>query len=130
VTQNVAESRTLRYCLWHLPARLVKHARRRILKISATRPWKEAFLTCWARRAVMEATRWTVEIDVSNIAAPAYILGAERDMVVPHEYVESLAKGMGAEYELLSDQGHGVPLNPIWENVATRISGWLDKTVK
>jgi pimeloyl-ACP methyl ester carboxylesterase len=81
-------------------------------------------------RAVTEATRWTVDVDVSNITAPAYVLGAERDMVVPHEYVRSLARGMGAEYELLPGQGHGVPLNPIWESVAARISGWLDKTVK
>ena len=81
-------------------------------------------------QAVMEATRWTVEVDVSSITAPAYLLGAERDMLVPHEYVESLAKGMGARYELLPGQGHGVPLNPIWKDVATRISGWLDKTLK
>ncbi|MFC0863626.1 hypothetical protein ACFHYQ_15090 [Sphaerimonospora cavernae] len=32
-----------------LPARLVQHARRRILKISTTWPWKEAFLICWNR---------------------------------------------------------------------------------
>lgn len=44
-----AEPQTLRYCLWHLPARLVAHARRRILKISATWPWRQAFLTCWTR---------------------------------------------------------------------------------
>ncbi|WP_440070384.1 transposase [Streptosporangium sp. OZ121] len=44
-----AEPQTMRYCLWHLPARLVSHARRRILRISATWPWKEAFLTCWTR---------------------------------------------------------------------------------
>jgi hypothetical protein len=44
-----AEPQTLRYCLWHLPARLVKHARQRVLKISVTWPWKTAFLTCWQR---------------------------------------------------------------------------------
>jgi hypothetical protein len=42
-----AEPQTLRYRLWHLPARLVTHARQRILKISPDWPWKEAFLTCW-----------------------------------------------------------------------------------
>ncbi len=78
----------------------------------------------------MEATRWTVEVDVSSITAPAYLMGAERDMLVPHKYVESLARRMGAEYDFLPGQGHGVPLNPIWEDVATRISGWLDRTVK
>lgn len=39
-----AEPATLRYCLWHLPARLACHARRKTLKISPTWPWKNAFL--------------------------------------------------------------------------------------
>ena len=44
-----AEPDTLRYRLWALPARLVRHARARVLKISRTWPWKEAFTTCWQR---------------------------------------------------------------------------------
>jgi len=44
-----AEPDTLRYRLWALPARLVRHARARVLKISRTWPWREAFLTCWQR---------------------------------------------------------------------------------
>ena len=44
-----AEPDTLRYRLWALPARLVRHARARMLKISRTWPWKEAFLACWQR---------------------------------------------------------------------------------
>jgi Transposase DDE domain group 1 len=44
-----AEPDTLRYRLWHIPARLVRHARQRVLKISPDWPWKEAFLTCWQR---------------------------------------------------------------------------------
>jgi hypothetical protein len=44
-----AEPDTLRYRIWHLPARLVRHARRRILKISPDWPWAGAFLTCWQR---------------------------------------------------------------------------------
>jgi hypothetical protein len=41
-----AEPGTLRYRVWHLPARIVHHARQRILKISPDWPWKQAFLTC------------------------------------------------------------------------------------
>ena len=41
-----AEPDTLRYRLWHIPARLVRHARRRTLKISRDWPWKNAFLAC------------------------------------------------------------------------------------
>jgi hypothetical protein len=44
-----AEPGTLRYRLWHLPARLVSHARRRILKIPIDWPWADAFTTCWRR---------------------------------------------------------------------------------
>ncbi len=32
--------------LWALPARLVRHARQRVLKLSRSWPWKEAFLAC------------------------------------------------------------------------------------
>ncbi|HEY2268504.1 MAG TPA: IS1380 family transposase, partial [Streptosporangiaceae bacterium] len=42
-----ADPDTLRYRIWHIPARLVRHARKRILKISPDWPWKDAFLTCW-----------------------------------------------------------------------------------
>src|SRR5487761_1463713 len=44
-----AEPDTLRSRLWHLPARLTRHARQRVLKLSRTWPWKDAFLACWQR---------------------------------------------------------------------------------
>jgi hypothetical protein len=50
-----AEPDTLRYRLWALPARLVRHARARVLKISRTWPWKDAFLACWQRLSALPA---------------------------------------------------------------------------
>ena len=50
-----AEPGTLRYRLLSLPARLVRHARARELKISRTWPWKEAFLACWERLCALPA---------------------------------------------------------------------------
>jgi hypothetical protein len=50
-----AEPDTLRYRLWHIPARLTRHARKRILKISPDWPWKDAFLTCWQRLCSLPA---------------------------------------------------------------------------
>ena len=50
-----AEPDTLRYRLFSLPARLARHARARILKISRTWPWKDAFLTCWRRLSALPA---------------------------------------------------------------------------
>jgi hypothetical protein len=46
---------TLRYRVWHLPARLARHARQRTLAISADWPWAEAFLTCWQRLSALPA---------------------------------------------------------------------------
>jgi len=44
-----ADPDTLRYRVWHLPARLARHARQRTLAISPGWPWKDAFLACWQR---------------------------------------------------------------------------------
>jgi hypothetical protein len=46
---------TLRYRIWHLPARLAVHARQRLLKVSPDWPWKEAFLSCWQRLCALPA---------------------------------------------------------------------------
>ena len=50
-----AEPGTLRYRLLSLPARLARHARARVLKISRTWPWKDAFLACWHRLCALPA---------------------------------------------------------------------------
>jgi hypothetical protein len=50
-----ADPDTLRYRIWHLPARLARHARQRTLGISPDWPWKEAFLTCWQRLCALPA---------------------------------------------------------------------------
>ena len=50
-----ADPDTLRYRVWHLPARLAHHARQRILAISRDWPWKEAFLACWQRLCALPA---------------------------------------------------------------------------
>jgi hypothetical protein len=50
-----ADPDTLRYRIWHIPARLARHARQRVLKISPGWPWKQAFLTCWQRLCALPA---------------------------------------------------------------------------
>jgi DDE family transposase len=50
-----ADPDTLRYRIWHIPARLARHARERILKISPSWPWKDAFLACWHRLCALPA---------------------------------------------------------------------------
>jgi Transposase DDE domain group 1 len=50
-----ADPETLRYRVWHIPARLASHARQRTLKISPDWPWKQAFLACWQRLCALPA---------------------------------------------------------------------------
>ena len=50
-----ADPDTLRYRIWHLPARLARHARRRTLAISPDWPWAQAFLACWQRLCALPA---------------------------------------------------------------------------
>ncbi|MFE4578103.1 IS1380 family transposase [Streptomyces chartreusis] len=50
-----AEPQTMRLRLYHLPARLAHHARRRYLRIERTWPWATAFTTCWSRLTKLPA---------------------------------------------------------------------------
>jgi hypothetical protein len=50
-----ADPGTLRYRIWHIPARLARHARERVLKISPDWPWKDAFIACWQRLCALPA---------------------------------------------------------------------------
>jgi hypothetical protein len=50
-----ADPDTLRYRVWHLPARLARHARKRALAISPDWPWAGAFLACWQRLCALPA---------------------------------------------------------------------------
>jgi hypothetical protein len=50
-----ADPDTLRYRIWHLPARLARHARQRVLAISPGWPWAQAFLACWQRLCALPA---------------------------------------------------------------------------
>ncbi|MFZ3492017.1 IS1380 family transposase [Streptomyces sp. 5.8] len=50
-----AEPDTMRFRLYHLPARLSRHARRRWLRIESTWPWATAFTTAWTRITALPA---------------------------------------------------------------------------
>jgi hypothetical protein len=45
----VAEPKTLRYRLWHIAARIVRHARRRILRLQRSWPWAVTLARAFAR---------------------------------------------------------------------------------
>jgi Transposase DDE domain group 1 len=46
---KVAEPKTLRYRLWHVAARIVRHARRLIVRLQRTWPWATALATAFTR---------------------------------------------------------------------------------
>lgn len=50
-----AEPETIRMKLYHLPARLTAHARRRTLHLDRTWPWATAFTTAWQRATQLPA---------------------------------------------------------------------------
>jgi len=50
-----AEPDTMSFRLYHMPARLARHARRRYLRIEQTWPWAPAFTTSWMRLAQLPA---------------------------------------------------------------------------
>jgi Transposase DDE domain group 1 len=50
-----AEPETIRRKLYHLPARLTAHARRRTLHLDRTWPWADAFTTAWRRATELPA---------------------------------------------------------------------------
>ena len=50
-----AEPDTMRYRLYHLPARLAAHARRRWLRIDGTWPWADVFVLAWRRLTALPA---------------------------------------------------------------------------
>lgn len=50
-----AEPVTMRHRLYHVPATLARHARRRLVRIDRTWPYKDAFTTCWDRLQALPA---------------------------------------------------------------------------
>lgn len=50
-----AEPDTMRFRVYHRPARLADHARHRFLRIERTWPWAKAFTTCWHRLTTLPA---------------------------------------------------------------------------
>jgi hypothetical protein len=50
---KVAESKTLRYRLWHTAGRVVRHARRVIVRIDRAWPWADQLVTAFGRLRVL-----------------------------------------------------------------------------
>ncbi|MFE4799129.1 hypothetical protein ACFRFL_29695 [Streptomyces sp. NPDC056708] len=51
-----AEPQTMRLRIYHQPARLARHARRRHLRFDPNWPWTKAFVLAWNRLAALPQT--------------------------------------------------------------------------
>ncbi|HEX6583655.1 MAG TPA: alpha/beta fold hydrolase [Thermoleophilaceae bacterium] len=80
-------------------------------------------------RAVWQATRWTINVDLQAVTAPTLVFATELDVLTPPAAVAGLAELMGAPYELIPAIGHSEILlkRPESIAVAERIRGWLDR---
>jgi pimeloyl-ACP methyl ester carboxylesterase len=76
--------------------------------------------------AVLQATRWTANVDVSGLSVPTLVVAAEKDMLVPAPLVVAMGKALGARVLELPGAGHGVELNPGWEALMDEITAWVE----
>lgn len=75
--------------------------------------------------AVWQATRWSADVDVANVRAPALVVAASEDLLVPPDYVRALGRALGAREIVREGVGHGLTLDPGWEQLAEDIHAWL-----
>jgi pimeloyl-ACP methyl ester carboxylesterase len=80
-------------------------------------------------QAVLEATRWTVNVDVHAIKAPKLLFATELDVLTPAAPEERYAKMLGARYEFVPGIGHSDILlkDPEWRQAAQRTLNWLTR---
>jgi pimeloyl-ACP methyl ester carboxylesterase len=86
-----------------------------------------AKLVAESSQAVWEATRWTVSVDLSSVAAPAMVVSASEDTLTPPAVTAALATRMGCRHVLHEGLGHSDVLlkSSGWLPVATDIESWL-----
>lgn len=75
--------------------------------------------------AVWQATRWTVPVPSPEYGGPILVVSADSDPLVPPPVTERLVEHLGADHVVLTGQGHGVTLNPVWRHVGTVVAEWL-----
>jgi len=75
-------------------------------------------------RAVAEATRFTVSVDLDGIDVPVLLLAAETDPLVAPWTTSKLGELMGVP-ERSFPGGHGLPYEISWPAVADCLAQWL-----
>lgn len=80
-------------------------------------------------QAVLEATRWTVDVDLGAIKVPKLLFATELDVLTPSGPEKRYAKLLGADYEFVPGIGHSDILlkDPQWRQAADRTLKWLSE---
>lgn len=80
-------------------------------------------------QAVLEATQWTVDVNIDDIKVPTLLFATELDVLTPAGPEKRYADMLGAEYQFISDIGHSDILleDPQWRKAAQHTSEWLNK---
>jgi pimeloyl-ACP methyl ester carboxylesterase len=80
-------------------------------------------------QAVLEATQWTVDVDLSAIRVPKLLFATELDPLTPAGPEERYAEMLGADYRFIRGIGHSDILlkDPQWRKAAQYTSEWLNK---
>jgi pimeloyl-ACP methyl ester carboxylesterase len=80
-------------------------------------------------RAVWQATRWTIDVDLQAVTAPTLVFATDLDLLTPPAAVAGLAELIAARYELIPAIGHCDILLKQPESIALaeRIRQWLDR---
>jgi len=86
-----------------------------------------ALLVPESPQAVHEATQWSVDVPVANIAGPVLVIGDELDHLIPAAPLETYAQMLDAEYFQVPAVGHCDLLlkEPVSQQTAQRALDWL-----
>lgn len=80
-------------------------------------------------QAVIEATQWTIDIDLTTIKVSTFVIGTELDRLIPRESLKYYAQLLKAKYKEMPAIGHSDILlkDPQWHQAAEAVKQWLEK---
>lgn len=92
----------------------------------------EALLQAWIGRMQPESHRAIWDMSMFNLVnparlheAPCFVLGAEKDVLVPAFLVQSTAQTYGVQAHILRGMGHAITHERDWTRAATALADWL-----
>ena len=63
------------------------------------------------------------------LSFPLYLIGTERDALIPPSAIEASAVAWNAQYTIFPDRGHDIMLDTGCQEVAEHIVQWINNSV-